>query len=69
MTQNNPFRKNDELIIQITGITSEGQGVGRSRDVAIFVPGAVTGESVKVHIIKVEKRYCMGKTLRESEHT
>ena len=61
MTQNNPFRKNDELIIQITGITSEGQGVGRSRDVAIFVPGAVTGESVKVHIIKVEKRYCIAK--------
>ena len=63
MKQQNPFRKNDELSLEITGITSEGQGVGRSRDVAIFVPYAVPGETVRVHIIKVEKRYCIAKMI------
>ena len=56
MKQQNPFQKNDELTVEITGITREGQGVGRSSDVAIFVPGAMVGETIKVHIIKVEKR-------------
>ena len=57
----NPFQKNQELILEITGITSEGQGVGRSDGVAIFVPFALPGETVKVHIIKVEKRFCIAK--------
>ena len=71
MKQQNPFQKNDELTVEITGITSEGQGVGRSSDVAIFVPGAMVGETVKVHIIKVEKRYCIAKIVsveHASEH-
>ena len=63
MKQQNPFQKNDELLLEITGITSEGQGVGRSRDVAIFVPNAIPGETIKAHIIKVEKRYCIAKAV------
>lgn len=71
MKQINPFRKNDELDITITSVTSEGQGVGRSNDVAIFVPFAIPGETVRAHIIKVEKRYCIAKivdVLNPSEH-
>ena len=57
----NPFRKNQELVLSITGLTSEGQGVGRSDGVAFFVPFALPGETVNVHVIKVEKRYCIAK--------
>ncbi len=71
MKQMNPFQKNQELVLEITGITSEGQGVGRSGGVAFFVPFALPGETVKAHIIKVEKKYCVAKIteiIRPSEH-
>ena len=71
MNQTNPFQKNQELILTITGITGEGQGVGRSDGVAFFVPYALPGETVKVHIIKVEKRFCIAKIVEivtSSEH-
>ena len=71
MKQVNPFRKNQELTLSITGVTSEGQGVGRSDGVAFFVPFALTGETVRVHIIKVEKHYCIARIaelIEPSEH-
>ena len=61
MKEINPFRKNQELTLEITGVTSEGQGVGRAKGVAFFVPFALPGETVRAHIIKVEKRYCIAK--------
>ena len=61
MKQSNPFQKNQELTLEITGVTSEGQGVGRCDGVAFFVPFALPGETVRVHIIKVEKRFCIAK--------
>ena len=57
----NPFQKNQELTLLITSLSSEGQGVGRSEGVAFFVPFALPGETVRAHIIKVEKRYCIAK--------
>ncbi len=71
MKQVNPFQKNLELTLEITGVTSEGQGVGRSDGVAFFVPFALPGETVRVHIIKVEKRFCIAKIvelIKPSEH-
>ena len=71
MKVSNPFRKNQELELTITGVTGEGQGVGRKDGVAFFVPFALPGETVRAHIIKVEKRYCIAKLLEvltPSEH-
>ena len=71
MKQVNPFRKNQELVLEITGVTGEGQGVGRAEGVAFFVPLALSGETVRVHIIKVEKRFCIAKIteiLNKSPH-
>ena len=71
MKQSNPFSKNQELTLEITGVTSEGQGVGRCEGVAFFVPFALPGETVRAHVIKVEKKYCIAKIvdiLNTSEH-
>ena len=71
MKQQNPFRKNQELTLTIDSVTAEGQGVGRADGVAFFVPYALPGETVRAHIIKVEKRYCVAKLLEvltPSEH-
>ncbi len=53
--------KNDELIVTIDGYNSEGQGIARSDGFVIFVPFSISGEKLKVHIIKVTKNYAVGK--------
>ena len=45
--------------ITINGIASELQGVGRLPDGrAVFVPGALPGERVKIEIKREERRFC-----------
>ncbi|MBE7012351.1 MAG: 23S rRNA (uracil(1939)-C(5))-methyltransferase RlmD [Ruminococcaceae bacterium] len=57
------MQKNDIVEIKITGMTDEGSGVGRYENIAVFVPYALLGETVKAHIIKVNKSYCIGKLM------
>lgn len=63
MKQINPFQKNSEYTLEITGVTGEGQGVGKLDGVTFFVPYALIDETVRVHVIKVEKRYCIAKLI------
>ena len=51
------MNKNDIFEIEITGMTDDGDGVGRAEGIAVFVPYTIVGEKVKVHIIKVNKIY------------
>lgn len=53
--------KNDRVELEITGMTSEGCGVGRHDGLAVFVPNTVQGETVLAHIIKAKKNYAVGK--------
>lgn len=57
------LRKNQEHIIDITGYTGEGEGVGRAEGEAVFVPGTILGERVKVLIVKALKNYAYGKAI------
>ncbi len=57
------MNKNDVFEIEITGMTDEGDGVGRAEGIAVFVPYTIVGETVRVHIIKVNKTYAIGKLL------
>jgi len=56
-----PLAKNDDITLEITGMSSEGAGVGRHEGFAVFVPYALPGEKVDVHIIKVASSYAVGK--------
>lgn len=65
------MRKNDIVEIVITGMTDDGDGVGRVDNLAVFVPYTIVGETVRAVIVKVLKRYAYGKLLevvRPSEH-
>ncbi len=65
------MNKNDIFEIEITGMTDEGSGVGRAEGVPVFVPYTIVGEKVRVHIIKVNKNYAIGKLIEvvsPSEH-
>lgn len=61
--QINDIKKNDTFELEITAVTSDGSGLGRKNNVAIFVPGAVIGDKIIVRIIKLYKNYCIGKLM------
>ena len=65
MAQKNrpPVEKNDDLVITIESLTNEGQGVARVNGYAVFVVGALAGEEVKAHIIKVFPSYAIAKAM------
>lgn len=57
------MQKNSEIILEITDITTEGSGVGRSEGMAVFVPLTAVGDKAKVKILKVKKTYAYGKLI------
>lgn len=57
------MNKNDIYETEITGMTDEGDGVGRVNGMAVFVPYALEGERVRVLIVKVLRNYAVGKLL------
>ncbi|MEG6616875.1 23S rRNA (uracil(1939)-C(5))-methyltransferase RlmD [Peptococcaceae bacterium 1198_IL3148] len=55
---------NNEVTINITGLTHQGEGVGRLPDgLAVFVPGVVPGEMAQVKIIQRKKNFARAKLL------
>jgi len=57
------LNKNDIIEAEISGYTSEGNGVARYKGYPVFVPGTVKGEKVKIKILKPLKKYAFGKAL------
>lgn len=54
------LKKNDEIPLIIKSCTVQGSGVGKYDGMTVFVRGAVTGDRVIAHIIKVKKTYAVG---------
>lgn len=69
MTANIPVRKNQIYTVTITGITSEGAGIGRVDGFSVFVPGALLHETVEVLIIKINGGFAIGKLMRVVEES
>lgn len=61
--------KNKTYEIEISGLGSGGEGVGKFQDFTVFVEGALPTEKVTAQIVEVKKNYAVGrliKILRES---
>lgn len=58
--QNVPVQKNQCVTLSVTGQTAEGNGVGRYEGFAVFVPQTAVGDTIRVKIVKVEKRCAYG---------
>lgn len=58
-----PVTKNDELLLDIIGLTHEGEGVGRVEGYTLFVQGALPGERVRAKVLKTKKQYGYAKML------
>lgn len=60
-----PYKKNDQVRVQVLDIGQNGEGIGRTADgYTVFLPGAVPGDEVEAHMLKAKKTYGYGKTLR-----
>lgn len=55
--------KNKDYIIKIDSYGHEGEGVGKINNFTVFVKEAMVGETVKIKLIKVSKKYGVGKLL------
>ncbi|MFD1773557.1 23S rRNA (uracil(1939)-C(5))-methyltransferase RlmD [Paenibacillus rhizophilus] len=58
-----PVNKNDEVVLDIIGMTHEGEGVGRVEGYTLFVQGALPGEKVRAKVLKTKKQYGYAKLL------
>lgn len=54
------LNKNEIITLEISGMTNEGNGVGRYEGIAVFVPLTAVGDVVRCRIVKVMKSYCYG---------
>ncbi|MUT65652.1 23S rRNA (uracil(1939)-C(5))-methyltransferase RlmD [Paenibacillus sp. NEAU-GSW1] len=52
-----PFQKNEEVTVDIIGLTHDGEGVGRANGFTLFIQGALPGEQVRAKVMKVKKQY------------
>ncbi len=55
------MEKNKIYECKIENYTAEGMGVARIDGMAVFVPGAAAGDTLKVKIVKVQKNLAYGK--------
>jgi len=65
------IKKNDEPILTIDDLGTNGEGIGHLCGYTIFVTGALPGEEVKVRIMKMKKNYGYGRlmeVLKASPH-
>ncbi|MCC8075998.1 MAG: 23S rRNA (uracil(1939)-C(5))-methyltransferase RlmD [Clostridiales bacterium] len=58
------LRKNDTHTLTITGYASNGDGVGHLDGMAVFVKGALEGETVTVALTKVGRSACWARLVR-----
>ncbi len=54
------LKKNELYEAEITGMTTEGSGVCRIDNMAVFVPMTAVGDRVRVKIVKVLRSYAFG---------
>ena len=50
------LKKNDIIQLEITSMTAQGSGVGRTQEgIAVFVPLSAIGDKLNVRILKTKK--------------
>ncbi|MFQ9094070.1 MAG: TRAM domain-containing protein [Ruminococcus sp.] len=54
------MKKNDIFETEIMDMTTEGSGVCRVDNMAVFVPHTAVGDRIRVRIVKVLKSYAFG---------
>lgn len=59
-----PVKLGQKYEMTITGLTQQGEGVGRVNNFAVFVPGAIPGEKIEAEISEVKRNFAKGNLAR-----
>ena len=59
-----PLKKNGDVRLTITAFSALGTGIGRHAGFTVFVDGAVPGDVIDTHIIRVKPTYAVGSILQ-----
>lgn len=57
------FKKNDLVILTITDMSADGEGIGKADGFTVFVKDAVIGDVIQAKIIKAKKNYGYGRLM------
>ncbi len=57
------IKKNDILKLEIIDLSKEGSGVAKIDNLVVFINDALIGDVVRLKVIKVKKKYLIGKLL------
>lgn len=58
------MKKNEEYIVDIVDNGFQGEGIAKIDGMAVFVPGTIKGEKVKIKILKVTSSHSFGKIIK-----
>lgn len=56
-----PVKKNEEYIVDIIDNGYQGEGIAKIDGFTVFVPNAIAGEKIKIHILKVTTSHAFAK--------
>lgn len=57
------YNKNEEYTVEITDVSSDGNGICRIDGYTVFVPQTVTGDKARILIVKANKGYGYGRII------
>ena len=60
----NEFKKNDIIVLQISDLGTEGEGIGKIDGFPFFVKGAMPGDEIEAGITKLKKNYGYARPVR-----
>ncbi len=55
-----PLKQGDRIELKLTDLSDSGDGVGRFRDLVIFVPNTVPGDRIVARLTQVKSSYANG---------
>lgn len=58
-----PVNKNDRISVYVEDLTHDGAGVAKVEGYPLFVPGALPGEEIVIHVLKTLKSYGFAKLI------
>lgn len=56
-TKTVPVYKGQEIELAIDTISHDGEGIGRYEGFTVFVPGSAPGDTIRAHVVSVQKNY------------
>jgi predicted RNA-binding protein with TRAM domain len=61
-----PVKVGDEIDVQVTEVARKGDGIAKVEGFIVFVPGTTKGDSCRIRIKEVARRFAVGEKVGEA---